>query len=372
MKIVANKTNKLLIINHLKQSIMNAKRLFYLLLALPLLFTACKETPEPTPAPKPELKLVSEATVAFEAEGGAGTIVYELKNAVQGTALTATEDAAWISDVTVGETVTYFVEANESKEARTAKITLSYGTLAPIDVTINQAGAKENPTPAGTEYTMAFAMRIPSLELGYENNYVSLYLCDDAENVEFGLTLVGEEDAEILMPGTYTVADETIVLKDALLAVYEPATEYTITDATVTVAVTDEEEGIYSIEALLTTEEGDVKVVYEGVIMDMEPMPAPDPETIEPVSIFAEYMDEPGNFFLWIWVDEENEVYHALDMYDLVAPNANYLSEGHYSLEDGSIGDWSSWGLLKDGYAMSYGVTAAEIDLTINDDDTVL
>ena len=128
MKIVANKTNKLLIINHLKQSIMNAKRLFYLLLALPLLFTACKETPEPTPAPKPELKLVSEATVAFEAEGGAGTIVYELKNAVQGTVLTATEDAAWISDVTVGETVTYFVEANESEEARTATITLSYGT----------------------------------------------------------------------------------------------------------------------------------------------------------------------------------------------------------------------------------------------------
>ena len=357
---------------------MNAKRLFYLLLALPLLFSACKETPEPTPAPapKPELKLVSEATVAFDAEGGAGTIVYELKNAVEGTVLTATEEAEWISDVIVGETVTYFVEANESEEARTATITLAYGTLAPIDVTINQAGTTNDepepgPEPTTIEFEMSYAERIPSHMLELENNVVCLYMCDDAENVEFGVVLVGEEGTEILMPGTYTVADQTVLLEEAGLTVYEPAAEYIFTDATVNVTVTDEEEGIYAFDMLFTAEdETIVKVTYEGVVMNMEPMPAPQPETINPVSIEAEYF-ETGNFYLWIWVDAENGVYHGLDMYDQIAPNDNYLSAGHYSMEDGTIDDWSEWGLFADGYAMNYPLTAAEIDLIINDDKTV-
>ena len=50
------------------------KKLFYLLLALPLAFAACNETEEPTPQPEPEknpqLIRTSDAEMSFKAEGG--------------------------------------------------------------------------------------------------------------------------------------------------------------------------------------------------------------------------------------------------------------------------------------------------------------
>ena len=66
------------------------KKLFYLLLALPMLLAACEKTPEPTPepgpdgplpGPEPELYLVSNGVQYFEAAGGEGDIEYRLENA---------------------------------------------------------------------------------------------------------------------------------------------------------------------------------------------------------------------------------------------------------------------------------------------------
>ena len=96
------------------------KKLFYLLLALPLVMVACDpDNPEPTPEPepKPEVKdpvltLTSAATLDFTAEGGNGTITYTLENAVEGTELEATCEAEWVSNVAVAENVTFVVAAN--------------------------------------------------------------------------------------------------------------------------------------------------------------------------------------------------------------------------------------------------------------------
>ncbi len=129
---------------------MKAKQLFYLLLALPLLAVACNEEPEvkPTPAPaEAELNITSATSVDFTADGGNGEITYELKNAVEGTKLTAEADAAWITDVTVADKVTYFVEANETEEAREATITLTYGALTKSVAVKQAAKANENPNP---------------------------------------------------------------------------------------------------------------------------------------------------------------------------------------------------------------------------------
>jgi hypothetical protein len=92
---------------------MKLKNLFYLLLAAPLAFAACNETPEPEPQPKPEpeknptLTLTSAATMEFEAVGGEGVITYTLENAVEGTELTAACEADWVLNLTAGETVTF-------------------------------------------------------------------------------------------------------------------------------------------------------------------------------------------------------------------------------------------------------------------------
>ena len=64
---------------------MKIKNLFYLLLALPLVFAACEKTPEPTPNQKEAvLTLTSDAVLNFGAEGGEAEITYNLQNPVEG------------------------------------------------------------------------------------------------------------------------------------------------------------------------------------------------------------------------------------------------------------------------------------------------
>ena len=130
---------------------MKLKNLFYLLLVAPLAFAACEETPEPEPQPQPQpevnepkLTLTSDATMDFDALGGKGTITYTLENAVEGTELTATCEAEWVSNVTAGETVTFVVDENEATEARETKVVVAYGELS-FEVAVKQAAKAETP-----------------------------------------------------------------------------------------------------------------------------------------------------------------------------------------------------------------------------------
>ena len=129
---------------------MKLKNLFYLLLALPLAFAACEETPqtdEPKPGPEtnePKLTLTSNATMDFTAIGGEGVITYTLENAVEGTNLEATCEADWVLNLTVGETVTFTVPENEATEAREAKVKVAYGDKG-FEVAVKQAGKTEAP-----------------------------------------------------------------------------------------------------------------------------------------------------------------------------------------------------------------------------------
>ena len=101
--------------------------------------------------PDPELTLKSEATKEFAAEGGDGEFAFELKNAVEGTELKAAvaADVKWITDVKVdaeGSKVTYKVAANDTEEAREAKVTLTYGELK-VEVTVKQAAKEADAAP---------------------------------------------------------------------------------------------------------------------------------------------------------------------------------------------------------------------------------
>ena len=124
---------------------MKLKNLFYFVLALPLVFAACEPTEEPTPEVKePKLTLTSFDEINFEAEGGQGTITYTLENAVEGVELTATCEAEWVADVTIAESVTFTVEANEESEGRETKVVVAYGELS-FEVAVKQSGKAEAP-----------------------------------------------------------------------------------------------------------------------------------------------------------------------------------------------------------------------------------
>ena len=123
------------------------KKFFYFLLALPVVFAACGNEPEPEPQPvvKDPVLNVTETTLDFVAEGAEGTIHYSVENAVEGTEVEATCAAEWVSDLTVAENITFVVEANDG-EARETSIVVAYGDLQK-SVAVKQAAKGEEPKP---------------------------------------------------------------------------------------------------------------------------------------------------------------------------------------------------------------------------------
>ena len=130
---------------------MKLKNLFYLLLAMPLAFAACNETPEvpPTPDPEPSFTLTSDATMEFEAQGGEGTITFVYDFTDVNEAMVDIECAAdWIEVAdqvqASAASFTFAVAENDDEEAREAVVRATIGNLY-FEVTVKQEGKKETP-----------------------------------------------------------------------------------------------------------------------------------------------------------------------------------------------------------------------------------
>lgn len=130
---------------------MKLKNLFYLLLAMPLAFAACNETPDvpPTPDPEPSFTLTSDATMEFEAQGGEGTITFVYDFTDVNEAMVDIECAAnWIEVAdqvqASAASFTFTVAENETEEAREAVVRATIGNLY-FEVTVKQEGKKETP-----------------------------------------------------------------------------------------------------------------------------------------------------------------------------------------------------------------------------------
>ena len=153
------------------------KKLFYLLMALPMLIVACNKETTPTPTPEPEineasLTLTSASEMSFDAEGGEGTITFEYiaKNwdGVNNPSVTPTEEltieceAAWIdapSSVNIyAPAINFTVAENETEESREAVIKATIDELS-FEVIVKQTAAEvgEEPTP-GDEFVEGWAI----------------------------------------------------------------------------------------------------------------------------------------------------------------------------------------------------------------------
>ncbi len=194
---------------------MKNKHLLLLLLALPLAFASCDSTNEIEPTPDPVLTLTSENSLKFTVDGGQGTINYTIENAVEGTELTATTTAAWITDITVGENITFAVAPNETTETRLDRILVEYGK-ASFNVFISQEGLEPFET---FEADMLILDSFGILTDGSAYN-MNLYLSDigfssggyyQASGTYYRLDLywtseplLDEEGYRHITPGTYT------------------------------------------------------------------------------------------------------------------------------------------------------------------------
>ena len=165
---------------------------------------------------EPSLNLTSASEMSFAAEGGNGEIKYELKNPVEGIELTATSEAAWITDITVGQTVTFAVAANEA-EAREAIVVVAYGDLN-FEVKVKQVAKGETPAPDttvftapriaieyyGTEYSSAYNYWVMLSDNDMDNGQPrdnSIYYCFDLYSSQGATTAKGT-----LPNGTYVLS----------------------------------------------------------------------------------------------------------------------------------------------------------------------
>jgi hypothetical protein len=99
-------------------------------------FTVMLESVEEVVSTEPVIN-ADNITLTYDATSG--EIAYTITNPVEGTALNATCDAEWVSNIVVGESsITFDVTENEGTEDRTATITLTYAGAQDKEVTVTQ------------------------------------------------------------------------------------------------------------------------------------------------------------------------------------------------------------------------------------------
>lgn len=380
------------------------KRLFYLLLALPLVFAACEpDTPEQEVEKEAVLTLTSDAEMNFEAEGGEGVITFtaEWKDVTRNSPVPAPEveatcEAQWVERLTVAENITFTVLANEA-DARSTKVVVTYGDKS-FEVAVKQAAKQNEPEPPtgvnieakhlygdyyGDEYSPGvgnYYMTLSDLgidEEGYGYAGGSYYYVD-----LYGPLFEGEGD--ITLPvGTYTFDASDSCSEWTIGAGYSAYIAFDENGNSLT-----GEDGLrFTAATLVVTESGatltatidgvEHTVTFEGVA-DITDVRTDTGEVIEVTANYAYanyYGDQytPGTadnfyfFFSDLGVDENgwelpNATYYRFDLYTEIIDTTNgiYIPEGTYvydwfdTMQAGTFSDINSAYYVMDDSGWDY------------------
>ena len=270
------------------------KKLFLLLSVCLLAFAACEPTNSKTDVKtdaNAELTLTSEEILNFDAAGGSGTITYTLENVKEGTLPTAKSGAEWVTDITVAETITFNVAANNTTEDRNAVILVEYGAKN-FSVHVKQQGdpyadwvvdvefeaTALNGEYYGTKYSQDpnyFAILSKNGTTGWSDLYVDTYYRFDIYS-----KTPTDESAPVLPLGTYTYDSQNSSLGNTFGDFYSVRIE---TFKSGQLQETKIQDGFITITenkfvALLKLVDGTVhRVVYEGSLaLGYIEVPAPD------------------------------------------------------------------------------------------------
>ena len=166
------------------------RKLFYLLLALPLLCAAVPCETSNEIETKPTISLTTGDVVEIAAEGGEAEVSFTTENGA-GSKVTAKTNASWLETKVEGNTIKLTAEANNTAEVREAVVTLTYEG-AEANITVKQAAS---------EYDVVFkAKRFEGIYFGNEFSDTPTYyiiLSDIGVNT----------DASLKANGTYYIFD---------------------------------------------------------------------------------------------------------------------------------------------------------------------
>ena len=92
-----------------------------------LLFSSCESITLPDNGNDEKNLLITESVIDVTAKGGEFAISYTISQECEGVVLTATSTTKWISNITVGDKITFSVAENQSSEQRVGFINIGYG-----------------------------------------------------------------------------------------------------------------------------------------------------------------------------------------------------------------------------------------------------
>lgn len=151
------------------------KKIFTLFALCSLMFAACENgTDGSSNVDEPKettLTILSEQTVNIGSSSTMGIVMFKIENPSPEYTLAVDADVDWIGSFDLGsqDRITYSVEQNNTYDARTGVITISYGELS-ADITIVQAGLTA-PEEITVEADMVVGIYY-GVQSGYYNYYV--------------------------------------------------------------------------------------------------------------------------------------------------------------------------------------------------------
>ena len=220
----------------------------------------------------PALTLVSNSEVEYTYAGGAGSVEFTLENPVEGVAVEAKSSADWVTISKVAENaVDYSVAANEG-EARETKITLTYGLLEPVEVTIKQA---EYIDPSTVKNVFeVFEVWATSENGGLQWDVMFVEHDDNRGDMQTRISFaLAEANTQRITDGTYTVENGGILVNTASLngfSTYHCNSDATDIHAASFEVATDTVNKTISIVGTFSAADLNIEINYNGEMRGMD------------------------------------------------------------------------------------------------------
>ena len=195
-------------------------------------------------------------------------------------------------------------------------------------------------------------VRHSSSGLDLTDNYIYMAFSSKANDVILGVMLVGEPTDTILTAGTYTNAEGTALADSCEIFYMDTYEKMSFEGGDATVVVSGDING-YQLDILLTdAEQREYHFAFDGVIKDMEPVPAGDDDVIVATYASAVYYGDaytPGtadNYYLILSdLDADTNggvtpgaTYFYLDIYAPITEDMT-ITPGTYNIDTNSTAE---------------------------------
>ena len=280
-------------------------------------------------------EVTAESTIEFDCNAFSGSIGYILENPIEGVEVVAVSNQDWVEVTAIADgAIDFTAQANEGR-AREATITISYGILDPVVITLKQAEYID-PSEVVNEFVISECWA--NCENGGAQWEVIFVEHDDTKGdmqtkISFALA---EANSQRITDGTYTVENGGILLNPANengFSTYRGnASDAADIYAASFVVATDTANKTISIVGTFSAADVNLAINYNGEMrgMDLSEAVAGAIEHTEWTSVTKTW--EENKELLFIAVSADGSLTAMFDFYDY--DSSKVLAAGEYEVTE--------------------------------------